>query len=105
MTNTFKKLAQSPIDTTVEAIYTVPALTSALIRHIVINCPSGSSVISLYHDGTGNTQLLVNAIPLGAGERYEFDGVLSLEAGDTLQAKDTGQDDVASITVHGLEIT
>ena len=103
--NNFKKLAQTPIDTTVEAIYTVPALTEALIRHIVINCPSGSSVVSLYHDGTSNTELIINAIPLGAGERYEFNGVISMEAGDTLQAKDTGQDDVSSITVHGLEIS
>lgn len=103
--NTFKKLAQTAIDTTVETIYTVPGSTQTLIRHIVINCPSGSSVVSLYHDGSTNVELLVNAIPLGAGERYEFDGVLSLEAGDTLMAKDTGQDDVAVITIHGLEIS
>lgn len=105
MAEAFKKLAQSLIPTSVAPTYTVPGATSAVVKHIVINNPSGSSVISLYHDGTSDVNLILNAIPLAAGERYEGEVVITMEASDTLQVKDTGQNNVAAIVVYGLEIS
>lgn len=106
MVEAYKKLAQTLIPAAVAAVYTVPALTSTIVKHIVITNNTSSAVtgVSLYHDGTGDTQLLLPGVTLEAGEWAEFDGTITMETADTLQAK-AGTDAVLGLTAHGLEIT
>lgn len=106
MAETYKKLAQALIDSTVGILYTVPALTQTIVKHIVItnNTTSAVTDIFLYHDGTSDTECLLPGVTLGAGEWCEFDGVITMEASDTLQAK-AGTDTVLGMTVHGMEIS
>ncbi len=106
MAEAYKKLAQTLIDSTVEAVYTVPGATQAIIKHMVITNNTGSTVtdIFMYHDGSSDINCLLPGVPLEAGEWCEFEGTITMETGDTLQAK-AGTDDVLGLTVHGLEIT
>jgi len=107
MAETLKKLAQSLIDTTVEAIYTVPSVTTTIIKHIVITNNTAGAVtgITLYHDGTADLNCILPGVDLAAGEWGEFEGVITMETGDTLQCKSLTGDDVAAITVYGMEFT
>ena len=105
MAETIKKLAQTPIDATVEAIYTVPASTTTIIKHIRIVNPSGTAAtVTLYHDGTTDAFMILPAATIEAGGWAEYDGVITMETGDTLQAK-SGTDDVMTITVYGMEFS
>lgn len=106
MAETFKQLAQTLIPAAVAVIYTVPASTQTIVKHIVVSNNTASTVtnIFLYHNGTGDTQILLPGLDLAAGEWAEFDGSITMAAADTLQAK-AGTDAVLGITVHGMEIT
>ena len=106
MAEAYKKLAQGTVDQTVEAVYTVPAVTQTIVKHIVITNDTGSSVSGLYvyHDGTGAANCLLPGVTLAAGEMAEFEGTITMETGDTLQMK-ADTDDVLGFTVHGLELT
>ncbi len=106
MVETYKKLAQTTIPSVVAALYTVPALTQTIVKHIVISNNTGTPVtdIFLYHDGTTDSNILVPGVTLAVGEWGEFDGSITMETADTLQAK-AGTDAAVGITVHGLEIS
>jgi hypothetical protein len=105
MAEAYKKLAQTLVDATVEAVYTVPANTQAIVKHIVITNETGSTAtVTLYHDGTANVNIILPTSDIVAGGFAEFEGTITMEAGDTLQAK-SGTDDVLGMTVHGMEIS
>lgn len=105
-TEAYKKLAQGLIPLAVGILYTVPVGAQTIVKHIVITNNTASTVanVYLYHDGTGDTQILLPGVDLAAGEWAEFEGTITMEDSDTLQAK-AGTDAVLGITVHGLELT
>jgi hypothetical protein len=107
MAETLKKLAQSLIDTTVETVYTVPGSTTTIIKHIVITNNTAGAVtgITIYHDGNADVNCILPGVDLAAGEWGEFEGVIAMEAADTLQVKSLTGDDVAAITVYGMEFS
>jgi hypothetical protein len=105
MAETYKKLAQDRVGSSVETVYTVPGGTSAIVKHIrLVNPTAGAATVALWHDGTADVNIILPPVSLGAGEWAEFDGSILMEAADTLHA-DSDTADAVTITVYGLEIT
>lgn len=105
MANTYKKLAQVQAPNSVGAIYTVPASTQTIIKHIrVVNTSGGAVTIKLWHDGTTDSNTILPAVSIAAGEWAEFDGTILMEASDTLQAEASAATSI-TLTIYGLEIS
>ena len=105
MANTYKKLAQGYLPAATAALYTVPASTSAIIRHIrLVNNDSSSRTAGLYHDGTTNQERILPTSNIVAGGWAEFDGVITCEAADTIQGVASVASQV-SYAIYGVEIT
>lgn len=106
MPETYKKLAQAQPAITATTLYTVPGGTTALIRHIaVVNTSAIAALtIELYHDGSTTTYQILPAVELGIHHFAQWDGVIVMEAGDTLQAK-AGAASNVTVTVYGVEVT
>lgn len=107
MADTFKKLGQAELaqDPSTTTLYTVPASTSAIVKHITaVNSTSGAVTFKLWRDGTADVNLITSTITLKSDAFGEWDGTMTMEAGDTL----VGQSDTASavtITIEGDEVT
>ena len=105
MANTYKKLAQAQMGTSVATRYTVPGGTTTIVKHIRLVNPTGTArTAALWHDGVGDAQAILPPATIPAGGWAEFDGTIIMEAGDTL----SDQADAASaitITIYGDEIT
>ena len=105
MAETLKKLGQAQIGSAVSAHYTVPATTTTIIKHLrIVNPTVTAATVTLYHDGTTDAFMILPAATIEAGGWAEYDGVITMETGDTLQAK-SGTDDVMTITVYGMEFS
>jgi len=105
MAEAWKKLAQGQLPSTVGTIYTVPASTETIIKHIVLSNPTGSDrTAALWHDGTTDAFNILPPTTIVAGTWAEFDGVLTLEAGDTI-AGDSDAATAVTFTIYGLEIS
>lgn len=105
MTDTYKKLYQGQPGTSATTLYTVPAATQAIVKHIrIVNNDTSARTIKLWHDGTADANVILPATPVRAGGWAEFDGTITLEASDSF----SGQASVAStvtVTIYGLEIS
>jgi len=100
---TRKKLAQAQAAASATAIYTVPASTRAEIPHIrVVNPTASARTVSLWHDGSADVNMILPPVTLDAGHWAEFDGLIYMEAGDTLVA-DSDAATAVTITVYGKE--
>jgi hypothetical protein len=103
--NTFKKLAQQLVPDSPTLIYTVPADTQTLIRHIIVPNPSlADASFALWVDGTSDANLEKPPSSVLAGGWIEFSGVMAMGAGDQLYVS-SDTDNVLTITVDGLERT
>jgi len=113
MAETYKKLAQGQLATSVGQLYACPANTTTIIRHVrLVNTDSDIHSVTLHHidsgvtPGVGNN--ILNAVNLAAGGWAEFDGTIILEAADELQglvgANSPASTDV-TYTIYGLELT
>lgn len=104
-TEVFKKLAQQLIDNASGTVYTVPAATQAIIKHIVITNNTGSTVtISVWIGTADDTHIILPGVDLAAGEWCEFDGSIVMEAAETLKAN-ASTNNVCGIRVDGLELS
>lgn len=107
MTDAYKKLAQVELaaDPATTTIYTVPASTQTIIKHMtVVNSTAGQVTFTLWRDGTADVNLVTATVYLKAGAFGEWDGTIFMEAGDTLVGQsDTGS--AVTITVEGDEVT
>ena len=107
MTATFKKLGQMTLtgSGTQDTVYSVPANTEAAVKHIrVVNFSASSTTVKMWHDGIADSNLILPAVTLGAGEWCEFDGVITMDALDTLRAE-AGAASSITVTVYGVEMT
>jgi hypothetical protein len=104
MSENFKKLAQAQLGVGASTLYTVPGATQAVIKHMRVANPTGSTVsFKLWHDGTTDSFIIVPSADILAGGWAEFDGNILMETADTL----SGLASIATsltITVYGLEI-
>ena len=105
MPETYKKLYQGQLGSSAGTLYTVPSSTQTIVKSIrVVNTDSSARTAKLWHDGTADANVILPACSISAGGWGEFDGVITLEAADTL----SGQASVASkvtVTIYGLEIS
>jgi hypothetical protein len=97
-----KKLAQAQVASSVATIFTATVQTE--IRHIRVANPSGADrTLKLWHDGTTDAFLILPAVTIKSGGWGEFDGVIYMEAGDTLAAEASAAT-ALTITVYGEEL-
>jgi hypothetical protein len=105
MSDAFRKLYQGQVPASATTLYTVPAVTTAIVKHIrAVNGTASDRTLKLWHDGTADANLILPAATIVAGGWAEFDGNILMEAGDTL----SGQASVATaitVTVYGDEVT
>ena len=109
MAETYKKLAQGQLATSVGQLYACPANTTTIVRHIrLVNTDSAIHSVTLHHIDSGVTPSgatnILNAVNLAAGGWAEFDGTIIMEAADTLIGI-SGTQNVINLTVYGLELT
>lgn len=99
-----KKLAQVQVAATPTTIYTVPADTQTVIKtiNIVNTDASNPHTITLWHDGSGNVNMILPPVVILAGGFAVFEGEYSMETSDTLVA-DADAGTVLTITVTGLQ--
>lgn len=103
---TVKLLANGVVPAVKTTIYTVPALTSTIIKAITLvnQDVACEHVVNLYIKASGGTsrEIIPYNTQLGARYLLETDSVYTLNAGDTIEA----YADLASViayTVNGIE--
>lgn len=105
MAQSYKQLAQTQAASSATAVYTVPAATQAIVKHMrIVNTDTVPRWIKLWNNGTTDADLILPQTTIAAGGWAEFDGTITMAAADTLSA----QGEVASkitITLHGAEVT
>jgi hypothetical protein len=101
----YKKLYQGQPGTAAATIYTVPALTTTLIKTIkAVNATTATAAtIGLFHDGLVAANRTLPDLPLNPGEFLVDDTVFMLETGDTLAAIASVAATI-TVTVYGVEI-
>jgi hypothetical protein len=114
MAETYKKLAQGQLATSVGRLYLCPGSTTTIVRHIrLVNTDSDIHSVTMHHIDSGvtpgPTTNILNAVNLAAGGWAEFDGTIILEAADELQgligASNSGAATDITYTIYGLELT
>lgn len=110
MPDTYKRLntVRSFSSAAVTTIYTVPALTTALIRKIqVSNNGTNSGTVKLMHVESGgtpdSTHVILPTTPLGVNEGGMDDEPFAMSAGDTIRAVGDGVNDI-TIHIYGMEV-
>jgi hypothetical protein len=107
MADAFKKLAQTEVAgfPSTSTLYTVPASTETVIRHIrIVNTSVSDRTIKLWHDGTANSNVILPATTVKAGGWTEFDGTITMETGDTLVGQASAGASL-TLTAYGLEVS
>lgn len=100
---TRRKLAQVEVAASPTLIYTVPAATQTVIEAImVVSTSVGDQLISLWHDGTADSNMILPPVIVYAGGLNVYDGAISMEPADTLYA-DCDAATAVTITVYGYE--
>lgn len=105
MAETYKKLYQGQLAASAGTLYTVPSATQTLIKAIkIVNTDTSNRTATLWHDGTAAENLILPECTIAAGGWAEFDGVIAMEAADTLSGEASTGSKV-TVTVYGVEIS
>lgn len=105
MAEAYKKLAQGQLGAATAVLYTVPAATATIIKHMrFVNNDTEDLTFELYHDGTTEAVRILPTATIEAGGWAEFDGALLMEAADTLQGKASQATEI-TYTIYGLEVS
>lgn len=108
MTGTFttKQLAQGQLANAKGTIYTTPALTSTIVKSItLVNTDSSARTVNLYVNSAGTSRRIIpKDLSLNIGALYEYDIVLTLEAGDLIEG-DASAATVVDFIISGVEET
>ena len=103
------KMGQAQVQDTATTIHTVPAVTTALLRDMMIcNVDSSAHTITVYLDPDGTTAsdatAILDAFSIPANDFRHWSGYQVLEAAATLKAvADTSN--VITITAAGIHVT
>lgn len=104
ITESYKQLFQGTIAAGATTYYTVPALTQTIVKHISIVNPSGADAwVKLWTSGTTDADLVLPQVSIDAGGWSEFDGTMTLSAGDIVAAQSQTAG-VLTMTIHGTEL-
>jgi len=112
MPKTPKRLAgPALVDSTVETVYTVPAVTKTIVRHIHVQNPSAGYITLTLSIGTdGAATRILDAVPIAPTATGSMANVVDffcyyvLEAAEIIQA-DSDTDDILTLTINGDEFT
>ena len=103
-TTTPKPLYQGQPASTVATLYTVPAATVTVVRHIrILNPDTASHTVDLYRNGSGDSNRITETITIPASSSWEDDVYLPLAAADTIQGKADTSTKV-TVFIGGAEI-
>lgn len=103
-TSTPKILADGQVASSKTTIYTVPALTQAIVRTITFfNTAASSQTVILYIKKSGGTSRTYARATLAQNEYAKESNVETLDAGDILEAETTNATSV-DYTVMGVEV-
>lgn len=113
MADTFKKLAQALILTSNTTLYTTPASTTTIIRHMrIVNTNTTTDrTVKLFHNPSGEgganaaDDVILPFVTIDGGGWGEFEGTIILETGDTLVGICGESSTEVTITLYGMEIT
>jgi len=73
------------------------------VKHItLVNYSVSNRTVKLWHDGNADTNYIMPEVTIQAGGWAEFDGVICMEAADTLKADASAATSI-TYTIHGLE--
>lgn len=100
-----KKIYHGQPTNAATTLYTVPALTSTIIRHIrAINPDTVSHTFDLWVNGSADANRVTETITVPAGGSVEDDVYVVMGAADTLQGK---ADTSSKVTVYvsGAEVS
>lgn len=106
MTDTATRLV-GPIQLTAAAAtyYTVPALTTVVVRHILFtNVSANTETVTLSFGADGATTRLFNDVPVFSGGVIDWTGFQVIEAAEIIQALCSSAVAV-NLTISGVEIT
>lgn len=97
------KLAQAAVTTGTTTIYTVPALTRALVKDIdLCNTTAGALTINVHLVPSAGSASAANALFFGASisanTTLQWSGVQVMNAGDTIQVQGSGLGITVSIS-------
>lgn len=105
MTDTFALLYQGQPTNSAATLYTAPASTQVIVKHIrVVNPTAADHTIKLWQNGTTDSKLILPVTTVLAGGWGEFDGVILMSATDTI----SGQCDASTtitVEIYGDKIT
>jgi len=105
MAQAYRKLGQGTLTGlgTQDTLYTVPAGTETIVKEITLVNFSGSTrTVKMWHDGVANSNYILPAASITAGGWANFDGVITMDPGDTLRAEASAAASI-TYTVYGLE--
>lgn len=101
-----KRLGLAAIGTSPTTLYTVPASTTAIIRHIRISNSTAATVtvvVSIGADAIG-TRVVPTGYQIGANGTLDITGSIIMNAAETLQAT-AGTVTALTAYVGGVEVT
>lgn len=105
MTDTYKKLFQGQLPNAAAAQYTVPGGAQAIIRSVLlVNTTAGAITVSLYTDGSGAANKILDTYTIPANTRVSLNDVMTLAAGGAVWGVASAATSV-TMTIFGLEIS
>ena len=103
-TTTPKTLYHNQPSSTAATLYTVPSVTTTIIRHIrAVNNDTVSHTFDLWRNGSADVNRITETVTVAAGASWEDDVYIALAATDTIQGK---ADAASKVTLYigGAEI-
>ena len=82
-----KKLIQTQIAASPTTVFTNPADTQTAIQQMFLVNPTGvDRIVTIWHDGSADTNLILPPTTIVAGGQATFNGLIALEESDTIVA-------------------
>lgn len=105
MPETFKRIYQGQLSTPATPVYTVPAGTQTVVKHMrIVNLDTVPRWVKMWQGGTSDANIILPQVSIPAGGWMEFDGVLTMNSADTLAAQVEVIGEI-TLTVEGVEVT
>jgi len=104
-TMSVKSLADGQLAAAKATLYTVPALTTTIIKTIsYVNTDIAARTVNLYIKPSGGTsrRIIPNNMTLGIGYMMVYDDEITLEAADEIEG-DADAATVVDFTINGVE--
>ena len=98
-----KTLGDGQLAAAKATLYTVPASTQTVLKHItVVNTDSSARTFNLYFNNGTSRRIAAVDQSLAVGAIYEWDGSITLEAGDLIEG-DASAATQLDYTLSGVE--